>query len=127
LVRANQILVTASWISEEPIGKKYTVIRSKDKLGVRRLTVKGEQELAAWDLCAISLPKHPSYNNKDIVEQLEGTYVALTFASEQLRDNFNEALKKLLKLRARQEEILRRSIVAARNMDNAIRHTVIRE
>jgi hypothetical protein len=89
--------------------------------------VRGEQELDGWDLCAISLPKHPSFNNKDVVEQLDGAYVALTFASEALRDSFNETLKKLLKLRSKQEEILRNSIVAARNMDNAVRHTVIRE
>ena len=118
--------VSATWIAEEPKGKNYTVIRAKDRLGVRRLTVKGKSELGSWDLCAISLPNHPSFNDKNVVEQLEGTYVALSFESENLRDSFNETLRKLLKLRAGQEKIFQQGRDRAKMMGTAVRHTVVR-
>jgi hypothetical protein len=118
--------VTDTSITEEPKGKAFTVIRARKKLQIRRLTVTGQQQLDAWDLCAISLPTHPLFNSGNIVEHLKGAYLTLTFGSEAQRNSFNVALNKIFELRAKQKRVLGQSIQTALGMGNAIRHTVIR-
>ena len=129
--RSNELtscLVTKTYIDQSPDGQKYTVIKSKNKdndkkLQIRRLS-KAKAQVDSWNLCTISLPNHPHFNDEKVVERLEATFVQLNFPSVTQRDTFNRYLRSMLELRSAQEKALEKAFEDAMRQGNSINHIV---
>jgi hypothetical protein len=90
------------------------------KLDVRRLTVL-KTNLGEWDLCSISLPDHPSFDDASKIKKVDGSYVALTFSDMEEQERFNDILKSVIRVRKTQEANLKRGLISAGSMERRLR------
>jgi hypothetical protein len=79
--------------------KRLTGNGSELPFTVRRLLVKGEENINSWNLSLFAQPRHPDFYNRKVLEEMSCKFLNLDFATFEDKRTFDLKLNNALNLR----------------------------